>query len=65
MRNMRQGSGALQPAKSEYGARGIGEISIVGCIAALTMATYATGVQARELPVRLEKLMVELASALR
>jgi xanthine dehydrogenase YagR molybdenum-binding subunit len=44
---------------SEYGARGIGEIGLTGCASALTMATYyATGVRIRELPIRIEKLMV-------
>jgi xanthine dehydrogenase YagR molybdenum-binding subunit len=44
---------------NEYGARGIGEIGLTGCASALTMATYhATGVRIRELPIRLEKLMV-------
>lgn len=44
---------------SEYGARGIGEIGLTGCASALTMATYhATGIRVRELPIRIEKLMV-------
>lgn len=44
---------------SEYGARGIGEIGLTGCASAITMAAYhATGVRVRELPIRLEKLMV-------
>jgi xanthine dehydrogenase YagR molybdenum-binding subunit len=44
---------------SEYGARGIGEIGLTGCASALTMATYhATGVRVRELPIRIEKLLV-------
>ena len=44
---------------SEYGARGVGEIGLTGCASALTMATYhATGVRVRELPIRIEKLMV-------
>jgi len=42
-----------------YGARGIGEIGLTGCASALTSATYhATGVRVRELPIRLEKLLV-------
>lgn len=42
----------------EYGARGIGEIGLVGVAPALTMAVYhATGVRVRELPVRMEQLM--------
>jgi xanthine dehydrogenase YagR molybdenum-binding subunit len=44
---------------NEYGARGIGEIGLTGCAAALTSATYhATGIRVRELPIRLEKLLV-------
>jgi xanthine dehydrogenase YagR molybdenum-binding subunit len=44
---------------SEYGARGVGEIGLTGCASALTMATYhASGVRVRELPIRIEKLMV-------
>jgi xanthine dehydrogenase YagR molybdenum-binding subunit len=46
------------PVIGEYGARGIGEIGLVGVASALTMATYhATGVRVRELPIRVEKLM--------
>ena len=42
-----------------YGARGIGEIGLTGCAAALTAATYhATGIRVRELPIRLEKLLL-------
>jgi xanthine dehydrogenase YagR molybdenum-binding subunit len=41
-----------------YGARGIGEIGLTGCAAALTSATYhATGVRVRTLPIRLEHLL--------
>ena len=44
---------------NEYGARGIGEIGLTGSASALTMTTYhATGVRIRELPIRIEKLMV-------
>jgi xanthine dehydrogenase YagR molybdenum-binding subunit len=44
---------------NEYGARGIGEIGLTGCAAALTSATYhATGIRVRELPIRIEKLLV-------
>ena len=44
---------------NEYGARGVGEIGLTGCASALTMATYhATGVRVRELPIRIENLMV-------
>lgn len=46
------------PVIGEYGARGIGEIGLVGVASALTMATYhATGVRVRKLPIRIEKLM--------
>ena len=41
-----------------YGARGIGEIGLTGCAAALTSATYhATGIRVCELPIRIEKLL--------
>ncbi len=46
------------PVIGEYGARGIGEIGLVGVAPALTMAVYhATGVRVRNLPVRIEQLM--------
>jgi xanthine dehydrogenase YagR molybdenum-binding subunit len=46
---------------NEYGARGIGEIGLTGCASALTSATYhATGIRVRELPIRIEKLLVRL-----
>jgi xanthine dehydrogenase YagR molybdenum-binding subunit len=46
------------PVIGEYGARGIGEIGLVGVASALTMATYhATGVRVRDLPIRMEQLM--------
>jgi xanthine dehydrogenase YagR molybdenum-binding subunit len=46
------------PAMGEYGARGIGEIGLVGVAPALTMAVYhATGVRVRKLPVRMDQLM--------
>jgi len=42
-----------------YGARGIGEIGLTGCAAALTSAAYhATGIRVRELPIRIEKLLI-------
>ena len=45
---------------NEYGARGIGEIGLTGCASAVTSAVYhATGVRIRELPIRLEKLLVQ------
>ena len=41
------------------GAKGLGELANVGTAAAITNAVYhATGVRVRELPVRLEKLLV-------
>lgn len=41
------------------GARGIGEIGLAGFAAAITAAVYhATGVRVRELPVRIEDLLV-------
>jgi xanthine dehydrogenase YagR molybdenum-binding subunit len=47
------------PILHAYGARGIGEIGLTGCAAALTSATYhATGVRVRTLPIRLEHLLV-------
>jgi len=47
------------PVLNEYGARGIGEIGLTGCASALTSATYhATGVRVRDLPIRIEHLLV-------
>jgi xanthine dehydrogenase YagR molybdenum-binding subunit len=44
---------------NELGARGIGEIGLAGVAAALTNAVHhATGVRVRELPVRIENLLV-------
>ena len=44
---------------NEYGARGVGEIGLTGCASAVASAVYnATGVRVRELPIRLEKLLV-------
>jgi xanthine dehydrogenase YagR molybdenum-binding subunit len=44
------------------GARGVGEIGLAGIAAAITNAVYhATGVRVRELPVRIENLLVERA----
>jgi len=44
---------------NEMGARGIGEIGIAGFAAAVTAAVYhATGVRVRDLPVRIEDLLV-------
>jgi len=46
------------PVIGEYGARGIGEIGLVGVASALTMATYhATGIRVRDLPIRIEDLL--------
>jgi xanthine dehydrogenase YagR molybdenum-binding subunit len=43
---------------NELGARGIGEIGLVGIAAAITDAVYhATGVRVRRLPVRIEDLL--------
>jgi xanthine dehydrogenase YagR molybdenum-binding subunit len=43
---------------NELGARGVGEIGLAGTAAAITNAVYhATGVRARDLPLRLEQLM--------
>ena len=44
---------------NEYGARGIGEIGLTGCAAAVASAVYhATGVRVRQLPIRIEKLLL-------
>lgn len=44
---------------NELGARGIGEIGLAGVAAAITAAVHhATGVRVRELPVRIENLLV-------
>jgi xanthine dehydrogenase YagR molybdenum-binding subunit len=44
---------------NEVGARGIGEIGLTGCAAAITAAVHhATGVRVRELPVKIENLLV-------
>ena len=41
------------------GVKGIGELPMVGVAAAITNAVYhATGVRVRELPIRLDKLLV-------
>jgi xanthine dehydrogenase YagR molybdenum-binding subunit len=41
------------------GARGVGEIGLAGIAAAITNAVYhATGVRVRELPVRIEDLLL-------
>ena len=44
---------------NELGARGIGEIGLAGIAAAITDAVHhATGVRVRELPVKIEDLLV-------
>lgn len=44
---------------NEIGARGIGEIGLAGIAAAITAAVHhATGVRVRELPVKIENLLV-------
>ena len=44
---------------NELGARGIGEFALTGIAAAITAAVHhATGVRVRELPVRIENLLV-------
>jgi xanthine dehydrogenase YagR molybdenum-binding subunit len=44
---------------NELGARGIGEIGLAGMAAAITAAVHhATGVRVRELPVKIEDLLV-------
>jgi xanthine dehydrogenase YagR molybdenum-binding subunit len=44
---------------NELGARGIGEIGLAGFAAATTAAVYhATGVRVRELPIKIENLLV-------
>jgi xanthine dehydrogenase YagR molybdenum-binding subunit len=46
-------------AINELGARGIGEIGLAGIAAAITAAVHhATGVRVRELPVKIEHLLV-------
>src|SRR5262249_215072 len=45
---------------NELGARGIGEIGLAGIAAAITAAVHhATGVRVRELPVKIENLLVD------
>ena len=44
---------------NELGARGVGEIGLAGVAAAITAAVYhATGVRVRDLPVKIENLLV-------
>jgi len=50
------------PHVNPMGAKGIGEIGIVGTAAAVANAVYhATGVRIRGLPIRLDKLVVEMS----
>jgi xanthine dehydrogenase YagR molybdenum-binding subunit len=50
----------FDPHVSPMGAKGLGEVGIVGTAAAIANAVYhATGVRVRELPVTLDKLMVD------
>jgi len=47
-----------EPELGPAGAKGIGEVGIVGTAAAIANAVYhATGIRVRELPVRLDKLL--------
>jgi xanthine dehydrogenase YagR molybdenum-binding subunit len=47
---------------NELGARGIGEIGLAGMAAAIAGAVYhATGVRVRELPIKIENLLVDQA----
>jgi xanthine dehydrogenase YagR molybdenum-binding subunit len=47
------------PILGEYGARGIGEIGLAGVAPAMTAAVYhATGIRVRELPIRIEDLLI-------
>jgi xanthine dehydrogenase YagR molybdenum-binding subunit len=44
---------------NELGARGVGEIGLAGMASALTAAVYhATGVRVRELPIKIEDLLI-------
>jgi xanthine dehydrogenase YagR molybdenum-binding subunit len=44
---------------NEYGARGVGEIGLTGVASALASAVYhATGVRVRDLPIRIEQLLI-------
>ena len=47
------------PHINPSGTKGVGEIGIVGTAAAIANAVYdATGVRVRELPIRVEQLLV-------
>jgi xanthine dehydrogenase YagR molybdenum-binding subunit len=46
------------PYVNEIGAKGVGEIGITGCAAAIANAVYhATGIRVRDLPITLDKLL--------
>jgi xanthine dehydrogenase YagR molybdenum-binding subunit len=48
-----------EPELGPAGAKGVGEIGIVGTAAAIANAVYhATGIRVRELPIRLDKLLL-------
>jgi xanthine dehydrogenase YagR molybdenum-binding subunit len=48
------------------GAKGIGEVGIVGTAAAIANAVHhATGIRIRELPIRLDKLIGDRANPVR
>jgi xanthine dehydrogenase YagR molybdenum-binding subunit len=52
------------PHINSIGSKGIGEIGITGVAAAIANAVYhATGVRVRDLPITLDKIMVEPTSA--
>ncbi|HEU5081557.1 MAG TPA: xanthine dehydrogenase family protein molybdopterin-binding subunit [Opitutaceae bacterium] len=47
------------PHSGEFGVKGVGEIGITGIMGAIVNAIYhATGIRVRDLPVRIEKLLV-------
>ncbi len=47
-----------EPELGPIGAKGIGEVGIVGTAAAIVNAVYhATGIRVRDLPIRLDKLL--------
>ena len=48
----------VEPELGPIGAKGIGEVGIVGTAAAIANAVYhATGIRVRDLPIRLDKLL--------
>jgi xanthine dehydrogenase YagR molybdenum-binding subunit len=50
-----------EPHLNPMGAKGIGELGIVGTAAAVANAVqHATGIRVRELPIRLDKLVGRL-----